>query len=53
MKLYGIVDGFEDGGSVAEFVAERLISEILPPDSTGPHVLNNNPNDAEVCSSLL
>lgn len=48
VKLYGIIDASEDGMSVAEFVAQRLINEILPFEHTGSHIMNNNPTDAQV-----
>uniref|UniRef100_A0A915A454 PPM-type phosphatase domain-containing protein n=1 Tax=Parascaris univalens TaxID=6257 RepID=A0A915A454_PARUN len=52
VKLYGIIDASEDGMSVAEFVAQRLINEILPLEHTGSHIMNNNPTDAQIIALL-
>uniref|UniRef100_A0A0M3HSK6 PPM-type phosphatase domain-containing protein n=1 Tax=Ascaris lumbricoides TaxID=6252 RepID=A0A0M3HSK6_ASCLU len=52
VKLYGIIDASEDGMSVAEFVAQRLINEILPFEHTGSHIMNNNPTDAQIIALL-
>lgn len=52
VKLYGILDGFEDSLDVAEFVAQRLIDEILPFDHTAAHVMNNNPTDSQIIKLL-
>lgn len=48
VKLYGIVDGFENGKTIAKFVADQLVSEILPPDKEKRHIMNSSPSDAEV-----
>uniref|UniRef100_A0A0N5AM49 PPM-type phosphatase domain-containing protein n=1 Tax=Syphacia muris TaxID=451379 RepID=A0A0N5AM49_9BILA len=51
IKLYGIVDGFTDGQSVADFVADHLVNEILPLGHES-HIMNEAPTDSDIKTLL-